>query len=102
MDNMIKKLLISSIFLFFSYLQYNDGNDAYIWAFIYFMAASITFFNSSITKYKIYILLSLVTFLFIQNFNSIFTTGFIEEFIYEFGGIMIILYLCYYKLSNIK
>ncbi|OUX37171.1 MAG: hypothetical protein CBE33_03780 [Candidatus Pelagibacter sp. TMED273] len=94
------KLIISSIFLLFSYLQFNDGVDAYLWAFIYFMAASITVFNTSITKYKIYFLLSIISFLFVQNLNSILTIGFREEFIYEFGGMLIILYLSYFKLSK--
>jgi len=58
----MNKLIFSSIFLLFSYLQFNDGVDAYLWAFIYFMAASITFFDSYITKYKVYFLLSIITF----------------------------------------
>tara|TARA_B100001287_G_scaffold245027_1_gene222051 strand:+ start:2176 stop:2490 length:315 start_codon:yes stop_codon:yes gene_type:complete len=96
----MNKLIFSSIFLLFSYLQFNDGVDAYLWAFIYFMAASITFFDSYITKYKVYFLLSIITFLFIQNINSIMILGFKEEFLYEFGGMLIILYLSYIKLSG--
>ena len=96
----MNKLLISGIFLLFSYLQFNDGVDAYLWAFIYFMAASITLFDSYITRYKIYFLLSIISFLFIQNLNLILVDGFVEEFIYEFGGMLIIIYLCYHKLSK--
>tara|TARA_Y100001970_G_C13638878_1_gene557855 strand:+ start:238 stop:543 length:306 start_codon:yes stop_codon:yes gene_type:complete len=96
----INRVFISFIFILFSYLQYNDGNDAYIWALAYFMAATITIFNTSITKYKIYFLLSLCSFLFIQNINSILTSPFKNELFYEFGGIGIILMLCYQKLSQ--
>ena len=96
----MNKLLISGIFLLFSYLQFNDGIDAYLWAFIYFMAASIALFDSYITRYKIYFLLSIISFLFIQNLNLILVDGFVEEFIYEFGGMLIIIYFCYHKLSK--
>jgi len=92
------KIIASCIFLLFSYLQYNDGDDAYIWALVYFMAATITLFNTSITKYKIYFLLSLCSFLFIQNLNSVLTEPLKYELFYEFGGIGIILILCYKKL----
>jgi len=94
------KIIVSCIFLFFSYLQYNDGDDAYIWALVYFMAAIINIFNTSITKYKIYFLLSLCSFLFIQNINSILTDSLKDELFYEFGGIGIILILCYKKLTK--
>ena len=96
----INRVFISFIFILFSYLQYNDGNDAYIWALVYFMAATITIFNSSITKYKIYFLLSLCSFLFIQNINFILTSPLKDELFYEFGGIGIILMLCYQKLTK--
>ena len=94
------KIITSSIFLLFSYLQYNDENDAYIWAVVYFMAATITIFNTSITKYKIYFLLSLCSFLFIQNINAILTSPLKDELFYEFGGIGIVLILCYQKLTK--
>ena len=94
------KIITSSIFLLFSYLQYNDGNDAYIWAAVYFIAATITIFNTSITKYKIYFLLSLCSFLFIQNINAILTSPLKDELFYEFGGIGIVLILCYQKLTK--
>jgi hypothetical protein len=96
--NFIVKFFVPLIFLLFSYLQFNDGNDAYVWALVYFMAATISIFNSSITKYKIYFLLSLCSFLFIQNFHSILTEPLKYELFYEFGGIGIILILCYKKL----
>jgi len=98
--NFIVKFFVPLIFLLFSYLQFNDGNDAYIWALVYFMAATIAVFNTSITKYKIYFLLSLCSFLFIQNINSILTGPLKDELFYEFGGIGIILMLCYQKLTK--
>ena len=94
------KIIASCIFLLFSYLQYNDGDDAYIWALVYFMAATIAILNSSITKYIIYFLLSLCSFLFIQNINSVLTEPLKDELFYEFGGIGIVLILCYKKLTK--
>jgi len=94
------KIIIPGIFLLFSYLQYNDGNDAYIWALMYLMAASVSIFNSYLTKYKIYFLLSLCSFLFIQIINSLFTNQLSYDLFYEFGGITIVIILCYTKLTK--
>jgi|TARA_B100001029_G_C14873697_1_gene346024 hypothetical protein len=96
--NYITKIFISFIFILFSYLQYNDGGDAYIWALAYFMTSTIVIFNSSITKYKIYFLISLCSFLFIQIINSLLTAPLVDELFYEFGGISMILIVCYKKL----
>ena len=67
---------------------------------LYILWLQITLFDSYITRYKIYFLLSIISFLFIQNLNLILVDGFVEEFIYEFGGMLIIIYLCYHKLSK--
>lgn len=94
------KIVVPIIFLLFSYLQYNDGQDAYIWALIYFMTATITIFDTPITKYKIYFLLSLCSFLFIQIINSFLTEIIIEDLFYEFGGIIIVVLMCYKRLNK--
>ena len=94
------KIIVPGIFLLFSYLQYNDGNDAYIWALMYLMAASVSIFNSYLTKYKIYFLLSLCSFLFVQIINSLFTNQLNYDLFYEFGGITIVIILCYTKLTK--
>ena len=93
------KFVMPIIFLLFSYLQYNDGQDAYIWALIYFMTASVIVFNSFITKYKIFLLLSLCSFLFIQIIDSFMTKIIVEDLFYELGGILIVIITCKTKLN---
>ncbi len=100
--NYTTKVFISLIFVLFSYLQYNDGNDAYIWALTYFMSATIIIFNSYITKYKIYFLISLCSFLFIQIIDSLLTGPISDDLFYEFGGIFIVLNVCYRKITEKK
>jgi len=45
-------------------------------------------------------ILKLINILFIQNINSILTGPLKDELFYEFGGIGIILMLCYQKLTK--
>ena len=94
------KIVISLLFLFFSYLQYNDP-DNYIWISIYFSASILVFLNERLSKYLLILLLSICSVIFIDNIHSISTSSVLnDEFFYEIGGIVLILILSHFKLTN--
>ena len=94
------RALISLLFLFFFYLQHNDP-DNYIWISIYFLASASFFFNEQLSFYSIILLLSICSFIFINNVHSILTeTVLNDELFYELGGILLILMLSTLKLTK--
>ena len=94
------KIVISLLFLFFGYLQYNDP-DNYIWISIYFSASVLVFLNERLSMYIIIFLLSICSAIFIDNIDSILTSSVLnDEFFYEIGGIVLILILSYFKLTK--
>ena len=94
------RALISLLFLFFVYLQHNDP-DNYIWISIYFLASALVFFNEQLSFYSIILLLSICSFIFINNVHSILTeTVLNDELFYELGGILLILMLSTLKLTK--
>ena len=94
------KIVISLLFLFFSYLQYNDP-DNYIWFSIYFSVSILVFLNERLSMYVIILLLSICSAIFINNIHSILTSSVLnDELFYEIGGIVLILILSYFKLTK--
>ena len=94
------KIVISLLFLFFSYLQYNDS-DNYIWISIYCSVSILVFLNERLSMYVIILLLSICSAIFINNIHSILTSSVLnDELFYEIGGIVLILILSYFKLTK--
>ena len=97
-DLLFIKILLSLLFLFFSYLQYNDS-DNYIWISIYFSASILVFLNKGLSMYIVILLLSICSIIFIDNIHSMLTESILNyELLYEIGGITLILILSYFKL----
>ena len=94
------KLFLASIFVLFSYLQYND-TDSYIWTSLYLLVALFIFLEGDFMYYLNSLILAFCSILFISNIHSLLTKPLLDgELFYELGGILLILTVSYFKLKK--
>tara|TARA_B100001250_G_scaffold42572_1_gene33649 strand:- start:930 stop:1226 length:297 start_codon:yes stop_codon:yes gene_type:complete len=94
------KISISILFLFFSYLQYNDP-DSYIWISLYLLVAVFVFLKGNCMRYISIVFFSACSMLFMQNIHLLLTQNNLgHEPFSELGGIFLILILSYFKLKE--